>query len=122
MNEPNSAEISLHDQTKFRLNEINKTKGYFNSEIQERKTISKKLSKHIAAFDYIDNILIVLSATSGGISIIFFTSLFGIPAGIARASFTLVFSLTAGIIKNLLKITRKKKKKHNIVVMLAKSK
>ena len=89
---------------------------------KERKTISKKLSKHIAAFDYIDNILIVLSATSGGISIIFFTSLFGIPAGIARASFTLVFSLTAGIIKNLLKITRKKKKKHNIVVMLAKSK
>ena len=31
-----------HVQTKFRLNEINKIKDYFNSEIQERKTISKK--------------------------------------------------------------------------------
>ena len=63
--------ISLSDQTKFRLNEINKIKDYFNSEIPERNTMSKKLSKHIAAFDYIDKTLIVLSATSGEISIIF---------------------------------------------------
>ena len=74
--------------------------------IQERKTISKKLSKHIAAFDYIGKILIVLSATSGVISIISFTSVIGIPAGIASA----------------LKVTRKKKKKHNKIVMLSKSK
>ena len=37
--------LSLNDQTKFILNEINKIKGYFNSEIQGRETISKKLSK-----------------------------------------------------------------------------
>ena len=59
--------VPLSDQTKFRLNEINKTKEYFNSEIQERKTMSKKLSKYIAAFDYIDKTLIVLSPTSAGI-------------------------------------------------------
>ena len=35
----------LTDQTKFRLNEINKIKDDFNSEIQERKIMSKKLSK-----------------------------------------------------------------------------
>ena len=46
--------LNLSDQTKFRLNEINKIKDYFNSEIQERKTMSKKLSKYIDAFDYID--------------------------------------------------------------------
>ena len=57
----NSAEILLNDQTKFRLNEINKIKDYFNSEIQERKTMNKKLSKYTDAFDYIDKILIVLS-------------------------------------------------------------
>ena len=84
--------------------------------------MSKKLSKYIAAFDYIDKNLIVLSATSGGISIISFTSVIGIPAGIASASFTLVFSLTTGIIQRLLKITRKKNKKHNKIVMLARSK
>ena len=73
--------------------------------------MSKKLSKYIAAFDYIDKTLIVLSATSGGISIISFTSVIGVPAGLASASFTLIFSLTTGIIKTLLKVTRKKKKK-----------
>ena len=69
--------------------------------------MSKKLSKYLAAFDYIDKTLIVLSAISGEISIISFTSVIGIPAGIASVSFTLVFSLTTGIIKKLLKITRK---------------
>ena len=73
MDKPNSIEtqsnldaIPLSDQTKFRLNEIKK-KGYFNSEIQERQIMSKKLSKYIAAFDYVDKVLIVLSATSGGV-------------------------------------------------------
>ena len=100
MNELNSVEthsnpneIPLNDQTKFRLNEINKIKDHFNSEIQERKTMSKKLSNYIAAFDYIDKTLIVLYATSGGISSISFASVTGIPAGLASASFTLVFSL-----------------------------
>ena len=129
MNELNSIEthsnlnaISLSDQTKFRLNEINKIKDYFNSETQERKTMSKKLIKYIAAFDYIDKTLIVLFATSGGISIISFTSVIRVPAGLANASFTLMFSLTTGIIKKILKVTRKKKNKHNKIVMLAKSK
>ena len=89
----------LSDQPKFRLNKINKIKDYFKSEIQERKIMSKKLSKYIAAFDYIDKILIFLSATSGGISITSFTSVIGIPAGIASAGFTLIFSLTTRIIR-----------------------
>ena len=62
--------------------------------------MGKKLSKYIADFDYIDKTLIVLSATSGGISIIFFTSVIGIPSGIASAGCTLIFSLTTGVIKN----------------------
>ena len=129
MNELNSIEtqsnldaIPLSDETKFRLKEINKIKDYFNSKIQETKTMSKKPSKYNAAFDYIDKILIVLSATSGGISIISFTSVIGIPAGLASASFTLVFPLATGIIKKLLKVTRRKKKKHNKIVMCAKDK
>ena len=82
----------------------------------------KKLSKYVIAFDYIDNILIVLSATSSGICIISSVSVVGAPVGIASASFTLVFSLTTGIIKKLLSITKNKKKKHDKILMLAKSK
>ena len=51
-----------------------------------------------------------MSATSGGASIISFTTVTGAPVGIASASFTLVFSLTTGIIKKFLQITRNKKK------------
>ena len=65
----------------------------------KRKIISKKLSKYIAAFDYIDKRFIVLSAISGEISIISFASVIGVPPGIASAGFTLVFSLTIGMIK-----------------------
>ena len=98
---------NLSNQTKFRLNEINKIKDYFNSEIQERKKTIKKLSKYIAAFDYIDKTLIVLSATSGEVSIISFASVISAPAGIASASFTLVFTLVTGIIKKSLKNNKK---------------
>ena len=83
--------------------------------------MSKRLSKYIAAFNYIDKTLIILSATSGGISIISFTSVIGIPAGIASANFTLVFFLATEIIKKLLKVTRKKKKKHNKILCLLKA-
>ena len=62
----------------------------------------------IAAFDYIEKTLIVLSATYGGISIISFTSIIGVPARLTNAIFTLAFSLSTGIIQKLLKVTRKK--------------
>ena len=120
MNENNK--INLSQQTKFQLSERIGIENYFHQEINQRKLCSKKLSKYVTAFDYIDKILIVLSATSSGVSIISFTSIIGAPVGIASASFTLIFSLTTGIIKKLLSITRNKKKKHDKILMLAKSK
>ena len=122
MNESNLAEIPLNDQTKFRLNEINKIKDYFNSEIRGRELISKKLSKYVAAFDYADKIFIVLSATFGTLSVVSHATIVGIPVVLSGASLTVVFSLTTGVIKKLLNVTRKKKKKHNKTVMLAKCK
>ena len=98
------------EQTKFRLDEISKIENYFIEEINQRKSCSKKLSKYVAVFDYIDQALIVLSATSGGVSIILFTSIVGAPVGIASASLTLLFSLTTGITKKLLSTARKKRK------------
>ena len=65
--------------------------NYFNQEINHRKLCSKKLSKYVAAFDYIDKVLMVLSATSGGTCIISSVSVVGAPIGRAGASFTLIF-------------------------------
>ena len=120
MNEINKT--NLTDPTKFRLNEIRKIEHYFNSEINQRKSCSKKLSKYVAAFDYIDKIVSVLSARSGEVCIISSASVVEAPVGIAGASFTLIFSLKTGIIKKLQSITRNKKKKHDNILMLAKSK
>ena len=91
---------NLSEQTKFRLDEISKIENYFIEEINQRKSYSQKLNKYITAFDYIDQILIVLSAASGGVSIISFSSVIGAPARIISANFTLFFSLTTGIVKN----------------------
>ena len=60
----------LTDQTKFRLYEIKNIENDFINEINQQKSYSKKLNRYVTIFDYIDKILIILSATTGGISII----------------------------------------------------
>ena len=120
MNEINK--INLSEQTNFRLSEIIWIEVYFNQEINQRKSSSKKLSKYVTTFDYTDKILIVLSAASSGVCIISSSSIVGAPAEIASASSTLFFSLTTGTIKKLLSITKQKKKKHDKILMVAKSK
>ena len=126
MNESNSIETidrtNFTGQTKIILDKIYEIENYFYQEINQIKLWNKKLSKYVAAFDYIDKVLIVLSATNGGVCIISSVSVVGAPVGVAGASFTLMFSLTTGIIKKLLSITRNKKKKHDKILMLAKSK
>ena len=112
---------NLSKQTKFGLDETSKVENYFHDKINRRKPCSTKLSKYVAAFDYIDQILIVLSATTGWVSICSFTSVVGAPVRITSASFTLIFSLTTGIVKKLLRTTRNKNKKHDKILMLAKS-
>ena len=109
----------MTDQTKFKLNKISKIENYFNSESNQRKSCSEKLSKYVAAFDYIDKILIVLSATTRGVS---HATIVGAPVGIASAGFTIAFSLATGIIKKLLHKTRNKKKMHDKIFVLAKGK
>ena len=112
----------MNDQKQFRLNKINEIKDYFVAEIKERELMSKRLSKYIASFDYFDKSLIVLSVTTGSISIASFATVIGAPVGIVSASFSLAFSILTGIVKKLLKTTRNQKKKHSKIVMLARSK
>ena len=117
-----NSNLELNDLTKFRLDEINKIKDYLNSEIKERKSIIKKISKYIVAFDYADKVFITLSASFGTLSIASYATVVGIPAGIAGASLPLTFTITTGVVKTFLNITRIKKKKHNEIIALARSK
>ena len=116
-------EMSQHnDLTKFRLDEINKIKDYLNSEIKERKDIIKKISKYIVAIDYAEKLLITLSASFGALSIGSHATVVGIPVGIAGPPLTVIFTVTTGVVKKILNITRKKKKKHNKIITLARNK
>ena len=90
----------INDQEQFRLNTINEIEDYFIAEIRQRELISERLSKYIASFDYSNKSLIVLSATSGTISIASFTTVIGVPVGIASASSSFAFSITTRILKN----------------------
>ena len=102
--------------------EIKNIENDFINEINQQKSYSKKLSRYVTIFGYIDKVLIILSATTGEITIISFTTAIVAPVGIASASFTVIFSLTIGIIKNILDITGKKKKKYDQILMLPESK
>ena len=106
---------------KCRPDEINKIRDYFNNEINERKDIIKKLNKYIVSFDYLDKIFIALSASFDTLSVASYASVVGIPTGIAGSSLTLIFTIGTGISKSLLKVTKKKKKKHNKIIALAKN-
>ena len=117
-----TAEMSPKNVTKFRLDEINKIKDYLNAEIKERKDIVKKNSKYIAAFDYADKPFITLSASFGTLSIVSHATVVGIPVGIAGASLTVILTVTTCVVKKILNITRKKKKKHNKIITLARNK
>ena len=108
--------VPLSNQQEFRLNKINEIKDYFVAQIKERELMSKRFSKYIASFNYFDKPLIVLSVTTGSISIASFATAIGAPLGIISARFSIVFLISAGIVKKLFKTTRNKKKKHNKIV------
>ena len=100
--------VSLNDQQQFRLKKINEIKDYFVAEIKERELISKGVSKYITSFDYFDRSLMILSGTTGSISIASFSTAIEAPVGMVTAS--LAFLISTGMIKKLLKTTRNQKK------------
>ena len=84
--------------------------------------MSKKHKKFWGVLNYIDHLLIVISTITGCVSISGFTSLSGIPIAITSSAIGLkICAITAGT-KRSKSITKKEKKKHDQIVLLAKSK
>ena len=86
------------NEQEFRLSKINEIKDYFIAGIKERELMSKRLSKYIASVDYFNKSLIVLSVTTGSISIASFATVIGAPVGMMSASCSLACSITTGIV------------------------
>ena len=120
--EHNSIDTSNLNNQKFRSNKISEIEDYFTAKVKERELMSKNLTKYISFFNHFDKSLIVLLVTSGGVSIASFATVIGAPIGKTSASLSLAFSLCTRLVKKLVKATTNKKKKHNKIVMLARSK
>ena len=113
---------NISNEQQFRLNKISEIKYYFLVENRKKEIIRENISKYIASLDYFDKSLNALSILSGSISIASFANLIGVPAGVIGASYGFTFSITSGFVKRFLKTIRNKKKKHNKIVILARSK
>ena len=103
--EHNSIDTSNLNNQHFRLNKTSEIEDYFIVEINERELMNKKFCKYISFLDYFDKSFIVLSVTSGGVSIASFATVIGILIGIASAS--LAFSLCTGLVKKTIKSKKK---------------
>ena len=106
----------------FRLKKIDEIRNYLIEEINRNELMSKKHKKPCRVLNYIDHSFIVISTITGCVSISAFASLVGIPIGITSYSIGLkICAITVGI-KKYKSIIKKKKKKHDKIVLLAKSK
>ena len=105
---------------KFRLKTIDQTRNYFPKEIKQNQLMSIKHKKVCTTLNYIELFLILASTFTRCISISVFTSLLCIPTGITSSAIGLkICAITAGIklYKSIIK-----KKKHDKIVLVAKSK
>ena len=91
---------NLNNQEQFRWKKINKIKDCFFAKIKERESMSTRLSKYVASFNYFDNALIVLSVTTGSISNASFATVIGAPVGTVNTRFSLAFSIFTEIVNN----------------------
>ena len=106
----------------FSLKKIAEIRNYFFKEINQNELTSKKHKKVYRVLNYIDLLLIVISAITGCVSISTFASYICISIGITSSSIGLKISAITVGIKKCKSIITKKKKKHDKIVLLEKSK
>ena len=105
---------------KFRLKKIDEIRNSLIEEINQNELMSKKHKKR-RVLNYIDHLLIVVSTITGCVSISALASLVDIPVGIASSAIELKICAIAAGIQKYKSIIKKKKKKHDKIVLLAKS-
>ena len=117
----NTAEETISQE--FRLKNIDETRNYLTEEIIRNELTSKKHKKVCTTLNYIEHFLVLPSIITGCVPIFAFASFVGIPIGITSSAIELkVCAITAGIKNYKSMIKKKRKKKHDKIVLLAKSK
>ena len=114
--------IKLEDQSNYRLNEIDKIKDYFNTEIQYQQSLTTKLSKYLTILDFSDKTLTVVLKVFSGTNIFAYVKGRKQLLGLITSVFSLLFPLSFGVIIKLHQETKLRKKRHNKLLYLAKNK
>ena len=111
-------EISLE----FRLRKTDETRNYLLDEIKHNNLMSEKYRNTCKYLNYVEHFLIIASTVTDCVSISAFASLVCVPVGITSSAVEInVSSITAGI-KRYKPIKKKRKKKHDKIVLLGKDK
>ena len=106
----------------FSLKNMDERRNYLVEKINRNKLMSKKQKNDCTTLNYIEHFVILGSTVTRCVSISAFVSLVGIPIGVMSSIIRLkICAITAGIKKYKL-IIKKKKKKIDKIVLLAKSK
>ena len=101
---------------------MDERRNYLVEKINRNKLMSKKHKNDCTTLNYIEHFVILGSTVTRCVSISAFVSLVGIPIGVMSSIIRLkICAITAGIKKYKL-IIKKKKKKIDKIVLLAKSK
>ena len=104
------------------MKNIDETRNYFFEKTEQNELMSKKHKKVCMTLNYIEHFLILASTAIGYTSISAFASLVGIPIGITSSAIGLkICTISAGI-KTIKSIIKQKKKKHDKIVLLTKTK
>ena len=107
---------------KFRLKKIDETRNYLLDEIKHNDLMSEKYKKTYKYLNYVENLLILVSTVTGFVSISAYPSLVCVPVGIMRSAVGIkICAITAGI-KKCKSIIKRKKEKHDKMVLLGKDK
>ena len=105
----------------FRFKNIDETRNYFLEEIKQNELVSKKHREVFATLNYIESVLILASTNTGRISIFAFPSLISIAIGITSSAIGLKICVITSGIKKYKLIIKKKKRKHDKIVLLPNS-
>ena len=106
----------------FRLKKIDEIRNYLIEDINREELMNKNHKKVCRVLNYIDHSLIVISTITVCVSIFAFASLVGIPVGITRFAIGLKICVITTGIKKYKSTIKKKNKKYDKIVLLAKSK
>ena len=106
----------------IRLKNISETRNYLPEEVNQNKLMSRQHKKVCTTLNYIEHILILASTITGCISISDFAYLIGVSIGITSSAIGSKMCTIAARIKRFKSIIKKKKKKHDKIVLLTKPK